>query len=144
MKVIKLDIDNNGGLYYIDFIPRIPFVEIIDYTYITVDSNLFTVDSISLTVDQTILTATSECLVNVEIINEFTKEKYYPLVELDNINSLFKLTFLETSFLREEGRYSITIKYNSDILYKGKMIFTFKNIQNYKYTTVTYNNKMKL
>lgn len=143
MKVIKLDREINDSLYYIDFIPRKPIEGDSDYISITVDSTLYSADSTFLSADMTILEATMSELINVTIVNEFTNEEFNPMSKIEDINGIYKLTFLETNFLSVEGRYSILIKLNSETVYKGKMIFTDKNIEYYRYTEIN-NNKMYL
>lgn len=151
MKVIKLieKVDINvdteegpiGGLYCIDFIPRTPLSLYIDYTELRVDTIEFSVDSIEITADMTVIDSSNNF--RVLVINEFTKERFSPLVNLEVINSIYRLNFLETDFLTLEGRYSILIEGNNKTAYQGKMIFTEKDIQNYRYTKIN-NTKMCL
>ena len=143
MKVIKLNSEINDGLYYIDFVPRKPIEGDSEYITISVDSTLYSADSTILSADMTILEATVTTLINVVIVNEFTNQEFNPMVSVTEDNGIYKLTFLETSFLSIEGRYSILIRLDNDIVYKGKMIFTDKNIEYYRYTEIN-NNKMYL
>lgn len=132
------------------------------FTNLTVDSTVYTVDNNYITSDQTIiLLVTGQNILFVprkpilettdlvvKVVNEFTNEIFYPQFEIikDN-NNYYNLIFTDNIFEEFETRYSIDI-YNdqtNESIYQGKMIFTNKSIQDYRYTIMLDNNtKMKL
>lgn len=129
--------------YYVDFIPRKVIDPNIEYDYITVDNTLITVDNTDITADLTFYTIPVPSTVEVVVIREFDNKSFKPEVEISLYNNIYRLIFLTSDFLTREGRYSILIKDENDTLYKGKMIYTLKDIQNYRYTTIN-NDKMYL
>lgn len=136
------------------------------YNNLTVDTTLYTADNNFITADQTIiLVVTGQNIIfvprkpinkindsydhlSVKVVNEFTNKTYYPSFDiiLDNSN-YYNIVFTEDIFEEFETRYSIDIydNQNNVSIYQGKMIYTDKEIQNYRYTILLDNNtKMKL
>lgn len=129
--------------YYVDFIPRKTINPNTKYDYITVDNTLLTVDNTDITVDLTLYNIPIPSTIEVVVTREFDNKSFKPEVKISLYNSIYRLIFLTSDFLTKEGRYSILIKDKKETLYKGKMIYTFKDIQNYRYTTIN-NDKMYL
>lgn len=129
--------------YYVDFIPRKTINPNTKYDYITVDNTLLTVDNTDITVDLTLYNIPIPSTIEVVVIREFDNKSFKPEVKISLYNSVYRLIFLTSDFLTKEGRYSILIKDKKETLYKGKMIYTLKDIQNYRYTTIN-NDKMYL
>lgn len=141
--IITSPIQAADDSYYIDFIPRKDINPNVEYDFLTVDNTLITVDNIDITADRTFYTLPTPTTVNVTVIREFDNKSFTPEVEIFTYNNVYRLLFLTVDFLKREGRYSILIKDADDTLYKGKMIYTLKDIQNYRYTTIN-NDKMYL
>lgn len=136
------------------------------YNDLTIDSTLYTVDNNFITVDQTIiLVVTGQNIVfvprnpieliggtydhiSVKVVNEMTNQNINPQFEifLDNSN-FYNLVFIDNIFTDFDTKYSIDIYDNNSnkSIYQGKMIYTNKDIQNYRYTILLDNKtKMKL
>lgn len=126
---------------YIDFVPRILSNDTEVIIPLTVDSGLVTVDD-TITVD---MTDTSISNVRTLITNEFTNQTYNVPVTIIHLNgSIYRLYFQSTTFIKDNSKYSIEIKDNDELMYKGKMMTTsIEDIQNYRYTTIM-DNKMYL
>lgn len=123
--------------YYIDFIPRKHITENLVYDYITTDSTLISTDSTLITADLICYILPSESEVVVQVTNELTNETFIPEITIGRVRNDYRLVFLSNDFISDESKYSITIKDRSNLLYKGKMIYTLKDIQNYRYTNIT-------
>lgn len=136
------------------------------YNNLTVDSTLYTADNNYITSDQTIiLVVTGQNIVFVprksinkiddtydhilvKVVNEFTNKSFEPEfnIILDN-EGYYNLVFIDAIFDQFETRYSINIldTNTNQSIYQGKMIYTEKSIQDYRYTIMLDNNtKMKL
>ena len=117
----------------------------VDITHVSVDS--------SMTIDTTVTDVYSHLAIDIvprirpsvtsttvlisHITNEFTKEEYEVPTEIEVLsNSTYRLYLLDTDFVKPESKYSIDIKSSEDTIYKGKVMVTDKEIQNYRYTTI--------
>ena len=146
---VKLYTESEVGVeditYYINFVPRREVSTNIVYDYLTVDSMLVSVDNTLITADTTYETDIISPTITLTVIREFDNKIFKPDFVLSSINNLYRLSFLDTDFLSKEGRYSVliedTIDNKTHIIYKGKMIYSLKDIQNYRYTIIN-NTKM--
>lgn len=98
---------------YIDFIPRVGIETTLPESYI------------------------------VTVVREFDNKYFYPNAMFNERDNIYRLNFKDTDFLKRDNKYSVLIMNGDIIVYQGKMIYTDKNIQNYRYTTIN-NKKMYL
>lgn len=79
----------------------------------------------------------------VTVVREFDNKYFYPKAMFNERDNVYRLNFKDTDFLKRDNKYSVLIMNGDIIVYQGKMIYTDKDIQNYRYTTIN-NKKMYL
>lgn len=135
MKIIKVTPDIDYGVPYT-----------VDNTNDTVDNTLITVDK---TLDEIIQVNYLKILPS--IITErydvtFTNELTGTILNLDDCVSILENKIinivLPSMELMEGNRYNVEVKTNNKIVWRGNVMSTDKNIQDYQQTTIQ-NNKIK-
>lgn len=129
--------------YSIDFIPRVHLLSGALFEDLTIDTLLITIDNRILTIDTTETNTGSDKIYDIIVVREFDDKTFTPGGTIFNSNGLYTLIFDSVDFLLNNSKYSITIKDNNIVVYQGKMIFTNKDIQDFRYTRIN-NNKMYL